>query len=232
MLLFNTMVPVVCYNICVGSTGLLFSYTMGALSFLKKTNLNYHFTGISGGSWCSLIYHLENDISKHDTLWYNYVGNRNKKINLFNRNDMKLLQQSMANGIKTRHGNKNVSEIPLSIITTKIIDNMYPQNVIIHDFDDIDDVVNYALCSSYIPYICGKSRHTEYKNEKYIDGYIFRNENLISHCDLHLDKTTWGRKYKITDGFELNYQISEKLFNEGWNDARNNLTDVNSTMLK
>lgn len=227
MFLLNTLVPTMCYNVCVGSTGLLFSYTMGALSYLKNKNVDYHLIGTSGGSWCSLIYHLENDISNHDLLWDNYVGDRDTKINLFNNNDMKLLQESMVNGIKSRHGDKDVSELPLSIVTTKMVYNVYPQNVIINEFDDIDDVINYALCSSYIPYICGKSRHIRHKNQNFIDGYIFRNEKLISHCDLHIDKTTWGRKYGASDGFVLDYHISKKIFYDGRIDAMKNLTNSN-----
>ena len=227
MLLLNTLVPTACYNICVGSTGLLFSYTMGALSFLKNKNVDCHLIGTSGGSWCSLIYHLENDIGDHDTLWDNYVGDRDKKISIFNNNDMKLLQESMINGIKSRHGNRNVSKIPLSIITTKLVNNVCPKNVIINEFDDIEDVVNYALCSSYIPYICGKSRHIKHKNQHFIDGHIFRNEKLVSHCDLHIDKTTWGRKYGMSDGFVLDYQISKQIFYDGYIDAKKNLTKSN-----
>lgn len=218
------------YNICVGSTGLLFSYSMGALSYLKSQskiqNIDYHLIGTSGGSWCSLIYHLEDDISDHGVLWNNYIGERDKKIRLLNRNDMKGLQKSMENGIKFRHRNKNISDIPLSIITTKLVDKIYPKNVIINKFDDIDDIINYSICSSYIPYICGNKYHIQYKNELFVDGHIFRDRKLIDHCHLHLDKKTWGRKYRFRDGFVLDYDISKKLFENGWNDAMKNLTTI------
>ena len=44
-------------NINIGTTGLLIPYSIGALAYVKK-NLNicdYHLTGISGGSFASVI---------------------------------------------------------------------------------------------------------------------------------------------------------------------------------
>ena len=227
LMFFNNIFPTMNYNICVGSTGLLFSYSMGSLAYLKTQNVKYHLVGTSGGSWCSLLYHLEDDISNHDTLWDNYVGDRNMCIKLLNREDMKRLQNSMKFGIKTRHNEKNISDIPLSIITTKLSDTMQHTNVIIDKFDDIDDIINYALCSSYIPFICGNKYYMDYKKEKYVDGNIFQDKAIQQmNCDFHLDKTTWGRKYSLTDGFSLNYDISYQLFENGWNDAMKNM-DIN-----
>jgi len=223
LMFLNQILPTLNYTICVGSTGLLFSYSMGALAYLKTKNVNYHLIGTSGGSWCSLIYHLEDDISNHDTLWDNYIGDRNMCIKLLNRKDMKRLQNSMKLGIKNRHNEKNISNIPLSLVTTKLNNNMQHTNVIIDKFDDIDDILNYALCSSYIPYICGNQYYMVYKNEKFIDGDLFKDKKIKNKCNFYLDKETWGRKYSVTDGFTLNYDISHKLFENGWNDAMKNM---------
>lgn len=222
LLLFHNVCLSNSYNICVGSTGLLFSYTMGSLAYMKShtNNVDYHLIGTSGGSWCSLIYLLENDISNHDNLWDNYIGERNLEIKLLNRDNMIQLQKSMQNGIKKRYENAKTTHLPLSIVTTKIVDKMNFENVIIDRFDDIDDTIQYSLCSSYIPYICGKKHYLEYKNERFIDGHLFRNEEMLSNnCQFNLDKTTWGREYRMSDGFFLNYEISSELFENGWKDT-------------
>ena len=52
-------------HINIDTTGLLIPYTIGALGYVKK-NLNicdYRLIGVSGGSFASIIYHFEKDLS-------------------------------------------------------------------------------------------------------------------------------------------------------------------------
>ena len=66
-------------NINIDATGLLIPYSIGALGYIKKhLNIcNYHLTGISGGSFASIIYHLEDDLSNHDKIWNKLIGDDN-----------------------------------------------------------------------------------------------------------------------------------------------------------
>lgn len=99
---------------------------------------------------------------------------------------------------------------------------MMLENVIIDKFDNLDDIINYSLCSSYIPYVCGNKFYMEYKNQCFVDGHIFRNKEVLSKtCHFSLDKKSWGRKFCRTDGFYLNYDVSKELFENGWKDTMN-----------
>lgn len=219
-ILLCVFMPVYCFNMNIGSTGLLFPYTLGTLAYIKtyiKPN-NYNFVGISGGSWCSLIYHFEKNISDHDFLWSILVGNRNHTVYMLNSNSMKEFQEIVARNMKNRYKNKDISKLPLTILTTKIGKNI--NNIKVDKFNDIDELINYCLCSSYIPFISGKSAYMIYKNEKYIDGELFKNNNNLLKNGLYVDKNLWNRKFTWKERLYLDYNQSEKLFNHGWNDAK------------
>ena len=52
-ILLCVFMPIYCFNINIGSTGLLFPYTLGALAYIKThiKPVNYNFVGISGGTF-------------------------------------------------------------------------------------------------------------------------------------------------------------------------------------
>ena len=136
---------------------------------------------------------------------------------------MSSFQYKVSNNFKSYYKNKNVKDIPISIITTNI-DNYYPNNIIINNFEDIEDLINYCVCSSYIPYICGNKFYKEYKNKKYIDGAILiNNKNINNNPSIYLHRDIWDRKFTLSDRTILNYKNSEKLFNYGVLDASNNI---------
>ena len=207
----------------IGSTGLLFPYTLGILAYIKR-NIhisNYTLTGVSGGTWCSLLYHLEPNIHDHDFLWSILVGDKNKRICLLNRNSMQTFQQNVAKNFELQYKNIDVSTIPLSIIVTHIR-NKKLISTKIDKFDDFDDLINFCMCSSYIPFISGKGMYTIYKNNKYIDGEIFRNKQLFAEKSIIVHKDLWDRKYSLSSKFILDFQNSKMLFEQGWNDAKLN----------
>jgi hypothetical protein len=207
----------------IGSTGLLFPYTLGILAYIKR-NIhisNYTLTGVSGGTWCSLLYHLEPNIHDHDFLWSILVGDKNKRICLLNRNSMQTFQQNVAKNFELQYKNIDVSTIPLSIIVTHIR-NKKLISTKIDKFDDFDDLINFCMCSSYIPFISGKGMYTIYKNNKYIDGEIFRNKQLFAEKSIIVHKDLWDRKYSLSSKFILDFQNSKMLFDQGWNDAKLN----------
>lgn len=210
------------FNINVGSTGILFSYTLGALAYIKTRvkPTNYNLVGISGGSWCSIIYHFEKDMTDHDHLWSTIVGNKNESVSLLNKRSMYKFQRKVAENFRYRYADKDISGLPLSIITTEL-QNKKAVNVIIDKYDNLDDLINYCICSSYIPYICGNNFYTIYKNKKYIDGELFKNEGLLLREDpmIYLHKNTWNRKFNIKDHLYLDFNRSKVLFENGWKDA-------------
>ena len=215
------------YHINVGSTGLLFPYTLGALAYIKTCIKpeSYKFVGISGGTWCSLLYHLEPNITDAELLWSIFVGNKNHSVLLLSRNSMASFQERVAQNFKLRYKDRDVSNIPISIITTKVFDEEGIKNVKISKFDNISDLVNYCSCSSYIPYISGKTMYRKYKNKKYVDGEIYKDEQLLlsNLAVLNLNKNTWNRKFDMKHKYFLNLDGCKTLFELGWQDAKKNM---------
>lgn len=216
LLVARTLTVSNCYHMNIGATGLLFSYTLGVLSYIKNVvrPVNYTLTGISGGSWCSFLYHFEPNIDDHELLWSVLVGQKNKTVCLMRRSSMQQFQEQVAVNFKSRYKDCDVAGIPLTIVSTRR-NGRSLQNVKINQFDSIDDLVNYCMCSSYIPLISGPSLFKTYKNEKYVDGEICKTK-CIANC---INSKTWGRKYDLKTKFVLNYNTSLMLYNDGYNDA-------------
>lgn len=221
-LLFVTILPIHCLRLNVGSTGLLFPYTLGALAYIK-TNINpsnCHLIGTSGGAWCSLLYNLENKL-EHDNLWSQLIGDKSQEIYLLNRTSMENFQKRVAVTIMDKYKDVDVSNMPLSVIVTKISRGC-PENVKIDKFTDLEEIVTYCLCSSYIPYISGNIGYMSYNGTKYMDGVITQNKKL-SGTEININKTSWNRKFKLKDKLVLNFESSKRLYENGWNDAKENL---------
>ena len=211
-------------NINVDTTGLLIPYSIGALGYIKK-NLNicdYHLTGISGGSFASVIYHLEDDLSNHDKLWNKLLGNDNYGIKA-NKN-MEEFQQIIKYNIMNNYKNVVIDNIPISIIVSNI-NNYKITNKKIDKFSNLEELIDYCICSSYIPYICGNTFSKNYKNNNYIDGGIFKNLrhfDCIDKCErsIYIHTKMANRVFDLTDYLYLNKTISKKLFDYGWNDCK------------
>ncbi len=221
LLLLCVFMPIYCYNINVGSTGLLFPYTLGALAYIK-THIkphNYNLLGISGGSWCSLIYCFEDDISDHEFLWSIIVGNKNRTVSMLNTKSMKTFQYTVSQNMKIRYKDKDISKLPISILSTTLSYRGI-NSIKIDKFDDLDDLINFCLCSSYIPFISGNNLYRVYKNKKYIDGELFKNKKHLLQNALYLDKDLWNRDFSYKERLFLDYKQSSKLFEHGWNDAK------------
>ena len=217
-------------NINIGTTGLLIPYSIGALAYIKK-NLNicdYHLTGISGGSFASVVYHLENDMSNHDKLWDKLIGNGNGNGNGNNYNvkinkNLEEFQQIIKKNIINNYRNVDINNIPISVIVSKI-NNFKIVNEKINKFNSLDELLDICICSSYIPYICGKTFSKKYNNNNYIDGGIFRNLHhfdCVDKCErsIYIHKNMAKRKFEYKDYFYLDKNTSRKLFNYGWSDC-------------
>lgn len=209
-------------NINIGATGLLIPYTMGALGYVKK-HLNicdYHLTGISGGSYASVLYHYENDLSNHDIIWDKLVGNDNYVVR-FNKN-LDEFQQIIKYNMINNYKDVNVNNIPISIIVSRI-NNLKITNEKISNFKSLEELIDYCICSSYIPYISGNNFSIKYKNNNYIDGGIFKNLHhfdCVDKCEnnIYIHKNMANRVFDYKNYLYLDKKISRKLFNDGWND--------------
>ena len=107
-------------NINIDSTGLYMPYTLGSLAYIKKYgNINnYHITGISGGSFASVIYYLEEDFSDHDKLWKIFIGT-DDNYNIIAGRNLDKFQKLLKNNLLNRY--KNISDTviknsPISIV--------------------------------------------------------------------------------------------------------------------
>lgn len=229
LLFLSYIINIFCYmNINIGATGLYLPYTLGALGYIKKYgNINnYHLTGISGGSFASVMYYLEDDLSDHDKIWKILIGNDNNYNIIFGKNIDKFLNLIKNNLLhKYKYIPTNtIKKAPISVIISKI-NNKIITNEKISDFDNLEDLLNYCICSSYIPYISGNTLVKKYKDINYIDGCIFTNYANFEYNDnsLYIHRTMWKRNFNLFNYFYLNKKISKKLFDYGWNDTKNNL---------
>jgi len=222
-------------NINVLGTGLYLPYSLGVLGYIKK-NINipeYKITGISGGSWISLMYCLEDDLSDYNKIWNYIVNDPDYNIKL-NRDLSKYMDKVSMNLIR-RYKEVDVNIIktlPISIISTKI-NNKIPKNVKISDFNNIEDLIEHCSCSSYIPYLSGNTMSKKYKDEYYIDGSIWDNKKLLNTemPSINIHRKMWGRKFDMSNFVYSDYKTSEKLFKYGWDDTENNKDVIHKLLL-
>jgi len=184
----------------------------------------YHFHGVSGGSWCSLIYHLENDLTDHDRLWNTYIGNESTIVKIYDMKSMEHVHKKIGNNVLAKYKDtKNNINIPISIYVTKI-QNKLPKNIVISEYNNLEEAVNYATCSSYIPFICGKGIWTKYENNKYIDGVFFHKKPKVEF-DICVDANkiySSNKNSGIDQRICLDINKSRKMFQYGWEYAKQN----------
>jgi len=216
-------------NINVFATGLYLPYSLGVLGYIKN-NIDipeYKLTGTSGGSWISLMYCLEDDLSNHETIWNYTIQDNDYKIKL--NSNLEDYIENVSKNLIRRYKNiddKIIKSLPLSIISTKL--NKIPENVKISKFDNIEDIIEYCVCSSYIPFVSGKNMCKKYKEFYYIDGDIFKNKKNINtpKPTINIHKKMWGRKFNIYNSIYSDYNTSEKLFKYGWEDTEKNIDEI------
>lgn len=210
-------------NINVDTTGLLIPYSIGALGYIKKNMCinDYNLTGISGGSFASVIYHFENDLSDHNLIWNKIIGD-DKYVIKFNKN-LEEFQQIVKINMMNIYKNVDVKDVPISIIVSKI-NNLKIKNEKISKFNDLEELIDYCICSSYIPYICGKTFSKKYKDFNFIDGGIFKNLHhfdCVDKCEnsIYIHRNMANRNFNYKDYLYLNKKESKRLFDYGWNDC-------------
>jgi len=215
-------------NINIYGTGMFLPYSIGIIGYIKKyfplTDINI--TGISGGAICSILYTQEDDLSNPDKIWDYTIGSEISELLLYK--DLHIFQKNVGNNLKLRYNNtepRNIDKI--SIIST----NIYKmKNEKISNFNNINDLIDYSLCSSYIPYISGNTVGKKYNGIDYMDGEIFRDyrydKKQTCPTTISIHRKMWGRKFSINNYIYTNKQISRELFNYGWEDTRKNINEL------
>ena len=211
-------------NINVYGTGLYLPYSIGVVGYIKN-NIpipDYNITGISGGAWCSLLYTQEDDMSNHDTIWDYSIGKEVSRICL--HNDLRVFQNNVGKNMKLRYaGKKPLNLDKISIVSTNVNKLYNMKNEKHSAFDNINDLIDFCLCSSYIPYISGSTFSKKYKDSYYIDGeikndkYAKLNKNNLN--TLNIDRFMWGRQFTRKELLYLDKDKSRELFNYGWEDT-------------
>lgn len=215
-------------NINIYGTGMFLPYSIGIIGYIKKhfplTDINI--TGISGGAICSILYTQEDDLSNPDNIWDYTIGSDINELSL--HKDLHIFQKNVGTNLKLRYNNtkpRNIDKI--SIIST----NIYKmKNEKISNFNNINDLIDYSLCSSYIPYISGDTVGKKYNGIDYMDGEIFRDykydKKQTCPTTISIHRKMWGRKFPITNYVYTNKQLSRELFNYGWEDTRKNINEL------
>lgn len=215
-------------NLNIYGTGMFLPYSIGIIGYIKKhfplTDINI--TGISGGAICSILYTQEDDLSNPDKIWDYTIGSEISELLL--HKDLHIFQKNVGDNLKLRYNNtkpRNIDKI--SIIST----NIYKmKNEKISKFNNINDLIDYSLCSSYIPYISGDTIGKKYNGVDYMDGEIFRDykydKKQTCPTTISIHRKMWGRKFPINNYIYTNKEISRELFNYGWEDTRKNINEL------
>lgn len=213
-------------TINIYGTGLFLPYSMGVVGYIKK-NIpisDYRITGISGGAWCSLLYTQEDDLSNHDKIWSYTIGNNVTKLKL--QSDLKTFQKNVEDNLKVRYKSRKAKNLDkISIISTKLDGALFKLKTEEKtNFTNIDDVIDFCLCSSYLPYLSGSTFSKKYKGSRYIDGdikYDYKNENK-EHNKIIIHRHMWDRKFTPDNYLYLDKDKSRELFEYGWMDTEKN----------
>lgn len=236
IILFVNMISIVkaFTNINIYGTGLFLPYSMGVIGYIKKNIVipDYKITGISGGAWCSLLYTQENDLSNHDKIWSYTIGNNVTKLKL--QSDMKTFQKNVENNLKLRYKNKKPKNLnKISIISTKLEGALFKMKTEEkNDFVNIDDVIDFCLCSSYLPYLSGSTFSKKYKGERYVDGDIkFDYKNVNQENKIIIHKHMWDRKFEPNNYLYIDKEKSRELFEYGWKDTEKNKDKIISKII-
>lgn len=215
-------------NINIYGTGMFLPYSIGIIGYIKKhfplTDVNI--TGISGGAICSILYSQEDDLSNPDKIWDYTIGADINELSLYK--DLRVFQKNVGNNLKLRYNNTEPRSIDkISVISTNI-NKM--KNEKISNFNNINDLIDFSLCSSYIPYVSGDTAGKKYNGVEYMDGEIFRDykydKKQTCPTTISIHRKMWGRKFPMNNYLYTNKQISRELFNYGWEDTRNNKNEL------
>ena len=214
-------------NINIYGTGMFLPYSIGIIGYINK-----HFplpdaniTGISGGAICSILYTQEDDLSNPDAIWDYTIGADINEMALYK--DLRVFQKNIGENLKLRYRDAPRNFNNISVISTNV-NKM--KNEKISSFSSINDLIDFSLCSTYIPFVSGDTMGRLYKGSEYMDGEIFRDykydKKQTCPTTISIHRKMWGRKFNMNNYLYTNKQISRELFNYGWEDTHKNKNEL------
>lgn len=223
MILFNSYKNNKPLKIHIHGGGNTAPYLLGILAYIKKNfDINNSiYSGVSAGTYISLISIFQNDLTDFDKLWKLYISdNKNYSIPIY---EFDKISKTLSNNIIKNHQNDiNISNINLNIYISKINNNYKTELVYHNKYDTFDDLIKLCECSCYLPYLSGSSFAKKYKNNLYIDGVFALNYNKIQNNDLIITKKMWNRVISPDNYLYCNYNNYKRLYDLGWEDTKKN----------
>ena len=91
------------------------------------------------------------------------------------------------------------------------------------NFTSSEDMVNYALASACVPFLCGFP-YVEYDTQYYIDGAFTGNNPIPDNKEqiLYISPRMWGRNFSLSDCLVIDRNRASTLIKLGYEDAANN----------
>ncbi len=192
-------------------------YMMGICKYIRDhydlTEYNYY--GSSAGAWNIL-----------------YLACNKEKESLFVQHAQELGQFSyynlydLENNMKKRLLNHftmddfDVSKIHICVSSKRNFFPFFKKNIV-HEFDDLEDLIECCIASSHLPLITNGNFYYRFRNEKCIDGGIFKrpyrkNQNKFPSFILYPE--IWKNK-KIDTMNRMGSLDIHRLLYHGYNDA-------------
>lgn len=215
-------------HIFMGGSGGYYSYYLGIASVLQEhfDLSNVVFTGVSGGTMVNLFLALEMNIHEVFKDWnvplLNKVGEY-KFGALFNWNKTalehfkRMVPDDAHETIKGRY----------YVFTTEFYYTKKWKCRMIGDWDNNDELGEAILASCQVPVLLGGNITTEYKGQRFIDGYFSYEPELNEHDSnmpsIKIYANSW-RPYKTTWLWcWTSVEWHQKIFDWGREDANNNM---------
>jgi len=210
----------------ISPAGLKGFYNLGTCVYISENyNLkDYIFSGVSAGSWNSLImvnkgnstrlaYELINIAKKNQdnkTIYELQCELKRKLLKKYTSNDFYL---------------KNIFMGVACFNKERMVSNIYG------DFENLNDVIDCAIASSHIPFVTGKYIN-RYYNYISFDGGITSNKYLNLKPSLTIHQDMWNLEYNEKDNFNPKKNNYTALFLKGYSDAEKNKDYLSSIFEK
>lgn len=213
--------------ISIAPGGLKGFYTLGICKYLKEKYCldDFRFYGSSAGSWNAVFLSLP---SCYDNYYLNEVVKINPK-EYSNLNELELsIKDIILNEPSIKKDGFDITTLnnKCNICISEYRGYKF-KKVIKNEFDNLDDILEYCIASSHLPYISNGKLFYKYKNKKFIDGGLFRKNYPKSvKTDLLISHKMFQNKEILKYSKLKNLNI-EKLIETGYNDAMNHFYETN-----
>lgn len=209
-----------CITIAPG--GYLGLYMLGTLCYMKNNydTSKYHFGGASVGAILSM-YMLS---SKSDA----YIFDNVMRPLICEFDEMKWSHLLTKTRLHLSSITDSVDRDRIFLGATKIQPNFpWLERDIKTHFDDKDDMLDYAIASSFVPFLTGFPA-TQYDTSLYIDG-AFTENNPIPHGFeqvMFISPRMWGRNFSVYDCLQIDKTKALTMMYTGYKDAHENQESI------